>query len=379
MPDCCPPAGPAWPASRAWLQTHRAAQPHGTARASGAPLYVRPAGPGHRSPFGASKWPWPHQRTCPAQDQGIHCSGGELKCVLARKSLVSHQVRCAAQDRGIDRLVGRTKFAEADDVAILEDEGARVVLRGDCLPTERLVTGVSLAVRGSAAPGGDHFQVMVGPALQLASCVAACTPAWWAVRLRPEPRGGWRHLLRSLQAMRRHAQLCAGQSPSGRWTFRGPAGLMKPGYKHVLGSALWALGCGALAGLATQHACRWCVLRGMVHAGMVPHNLHGHRCPERMCLPGCAHTATVCAGLSAAGCTGRHGHPFLAARACLQSHQVRWAERCALRRTSALRPRPPRSRSGRPLGPTSMWPCSAGWAWATTAATPSSSHWWWTT
>lgn len=61
----------------------------------------------------------------------------------------------------MDRLIGRTKFAEAEDVAVLEDEGARVVLRGDCLPTDVLVTGVSLAVRGAAAPGGDHFVVQV--------------------------------------------------------------------------------------------------------------------------------------------------------------------------------------------------------------------------
>ena len=63
----------------------------------------------------------------------------------------------------MDRLIGRTKFAEAEDVAVLEDEGARVVLRGDCLPTDVLVTGVSLAVRGAAAPGGDHFVVQASP------------------------------------------------------------------------------------------------------------------------------------------------------------------------------------------------------------------------
>ena len=61
----------------------------------------------------------------------------------------------------MDRLIGRTKFAEADDVVVLEDEGARVVLRGDCLPSGTLVTGVSFAVRGAAAPGGDHFVVQV--------------------------------------------------------------------------------------------------------------------------------------------------------------------------------------------------------------------------
>ena len=64
------------------------------------------------------------------------------------------------QDRGASQLVGRTKFVGADDSIILEDESARMKLRGESLPVEQLVTGVVMAVRGVAVPGGD-FQVNV--------------------------------------------------------------------------------------------------------------------------------------------------------------------------------------------------------------------------
>ena len=64
------------------------------------------------------------------------------------------------QDRGASQLVGRTKFVGADDSIILEDESARMKLRGERLPVGQLVTGVVMAVRGVAAPGGD-FQVNV--------------------------------------------------------------------------------------------------------------------------------------------------------------------------------------------------------------------------
>ena len=64
------------------------------------------------------------------------------------------------QDRGASQLVGRTKFVGADDSIILEDESARMKLRGESLPIGQLVTGVVMAVRGVAASGGD-FQVNV--------------------------------------------------------------------------------------------------------------------------------------------------------------------------------------------------------------------------
>lgn len=64
------------------------------------------------------------------------------------------------QDRGASQLVGRTKFVGADDCIILEDESARMKLRGEGLPVGQLVTGVVMVVKGFAAPGGD-FHVNV--------------------------------------------------------------------------------------------------------------------------------------------------------------------------------------------------------------------------
>lgn len=66
-----------------------------------------------------------------------------------------------SQDRGASQLVGRTKFVGADDCIILEDESARMKLRGEGLPVGQLVTGVVMVVKGFVAPGGD-FHVNVG-------------------------------------------------------------------------------------------------------------------------------------------------------------------------------------------------------------------------
>lgn len=63
----------------------------------------------------------------------------------------------ALQDRGAAQLVGHAKFVGADDALILEDESARMSLRGDKLPVGDLVTGVVMAVRGAAVPGGDFI------------------------------------------------------------------------------------------------------------------------------------------------------------------------------------------------------------------------------
>lgn len=88
-----------------------------------------------------------------------------------------------AQDRGIDRLIGRTKFAEADDAVVIEDDGARALLRGHSIEhiIGSLVTGVVLAVRGCAAPGGDHFQVSVRH--QRPHCASGCAAAVLVPRL----------------------------------------------------------------------------------------------------------------------------------------------------------------------------------------------------
>lgn len=78
---------------------------------------------------------------------------------------------CGLQDRGASQLVGRTKFVGADDSIILEDESARMKLRGEGLPVGQLVTGVVMAVKGVAAPGGD-FQVNVSSASS--KCMHTC-------------------------------------------------------------------------------------------------------------------------------------------------------------------------------------------------------------
>ena len=54
-------------------------------------------------------------------------------------------------------MLGKTKFSDASDSLILEDESARVQLRGAALNVGDLVTGLIVAVRGSAAPGGDFW------------------------------------------------------------------------------------------------------------------------------------------------------------------------------------------------------------------------------
>lgn len=77
-----------------------------------------------------------------------------MVCVLVYSACI------LLQDRGASQLVGRTKFVGADDSIVLEDESARMKLRGDSLPVGQLVTGVVMAVKGVAAPGGD-FQVNV--------------------------------------------------------------------------------------------------------------------------------------------------------------------------------------------------------------------------
>lgn len=66
------------------------------------------------------------------------------------------------QERGLDQLTGRTKFTEASDSLVLEDESARMQLKGAALPVGDTVTGVVVAIKGAAVPGGD-FWVSVQP------------------------------------------------------------------------------------------------------------------------------------------------------------------------------------------------------------------------
>lgn len=62
------------------------------------------------------------------------------------------------QERGIETLTGHTGFVSDDDSLVLEDESARMALRG--IDAGQLVTGVVAAVRGvSAANGEFHVKV----------------------------------------------------------------------------------------------------------------------------------------------------------------------------------------------------------------------------
>lgn len=64
------------------------------------------------------------------------------------------------QDRGIETLTGHTNFVSDDDSLVLEDESARMALKGNAIPAGPLVTGVVAAVRGVSSANGD-FQVKV--------------------------------------------------------------------------------------------------------------------------------------------------------------------------------------------------------------------------
>ncbi|KAL6752310.1 DNA polymerase alpha/epsilon subunit B-domain-containing protein [Haematococcus lacustris] len=60
-----------------------------------------------------------------------------------------------SKDRGLRAALGASSFCSQDDSLVLEDEGARMALQGDCLPVHSLVTGVVVAVRGVYELGGD--------------------------------------------------------------------------------------------------------------------------------------------------------------------------------------------------------------------------------
>ena len=85
-----------------------------------------------------------------------------LGVILQREAQPTHGAKsCAApavQDRGIETLTGHTSFVSDDDSLVLEDESARMALRGPGMPAGPLVTGVVAAVRGVSSANGD-FQV----------------------------------------------------------------------------------------------------------------------------------------------------------------------------------------------------------------------------
>ena len=78
-------------------------------------------------------------------------------CIKTYKSVFDS----CKQDRGVETLTGRTCFVSEDDSLVLEDESARMALRGQGIDVGRLVTGVVAAVRGVSAANGE-FHVKVG-------------------------------------------------------------------------------------------------------------------------------------------------------------------------------------------------------------------------
>ena len=74
---------------------------------------------------------------------------------------ISTDAHQCLQDRAVGQLLGHTRFTSPEDTLILEDESARMPLTGDALSPGSFVTGVVMAVRGTAVPGAEGFHVQV--------------------------------------------------------------------------------------------------------------------------------------------------------------------------------------------------------------------------
>ena len=70
---------------------------------------------------------------------------------------ITKQEIAIVQDKGLEQLIGKAKFTDSSDTAVLEDESARVQLRGTALPVADLVTGIVVALKGTAVKGGDFW------------------------------------------------------------------------------------------------------------------------------------------------------------------------------------------------------------------------------
>ncbi|MEW5307844.1 MAG: hypothetical protein WDW36_010217 [Sanguina aurantia] len=86
------------------------------------------------------------------------------------------------KDRGLRAALAGTDFCSESDSIALEDDGARMVVRGPCIPVQQLVTGVVMAVRGFNEPGGDFVVSDV--------CFAAPAPQPAAPPLQPFESAG---------------------------------------------------------------------------------------------------------------------------------------------------------------------------------------------
>lgn len=100
---------------------------------------------------------WPNTRVSKilsvGEDQDVAVIGTLFKDMRLKPSILDEY----AKDPGLKAALAGTCFCSDDDSLVLEDEGARMVLRSECegLKLDAVVTGVVLAVRGRAEPGGD--------------------------------------------------------------------------------------------------------------------------------------------------------------------------------------------------------------------------------
>ncbi|KAK9828305.1 hypothetical protein WJX74_008076 [Apatococcus lobatus] len=81
--------------------------------------------------------------------------GTVYKDMKLKPSILDEYVK----DRAVGQLLGHTRFTSPEDTIILEDESARMPLTGDALTPGSFVTGVVMAVRGTAVPGAEGFHV----------------------------------------------------------------------------------------------------------------------------------------------------------------------------------------------------------------------------
>ncbi|KIZ05237.1 DNA polymerase delta small subunit, partial [Monoraphidium neglectum] len=89
--------------------------------------------------------------------------GEDVDCVVIGTLFKQQRLRPSVldeytKDGALKQALGLTNFCDAADTIVMEDEGARLVLRGAsdaALPVGVLVTGTVAAVRGRAESGGD--------------------------------------------------------------------------------------------------------------------------------------------------------------------------------------------------------------------------------
>eukprot|EP00798_Chlamydomonas_sp_ICE-L_P023274 gene23274-30504_t len=87
------------------------------------------------------------------EDKEVIAFGTLYKEMKLKPSIMDEYTK----DRGVAQMLSGTNFCSDTDHLVLEDEGGRMIIRGDCLSIPDLVTGVVVAVRGMAEPGGDFI------------------------------------------------------------------------------------------------------------------------------------------------------------------------------------------------------------------------------